>query len=141
MVGEKLLIMYCLYDWSWDSSVSLLTRPPAVQSRNQNSIPSRDDIFCFFIALGLLSFVSSWYRRLFPHGGYCSQSVKLTTQLCLVLRLRMHRAVPPFPHTSSWHDTLAQGQLYFYLYVISFIVMCSAVLVCFCNCVEFIGIL
>jgi hypothetical protein len=35
--------------------------------------------------------------------GLSDWGVKLTTHPYIVLRLRMHGAVPPLPHMSSWH--------------------------------------
>jgi hypothetical protein len=47
--------------------------------------------------------------------------VKLTTRLQLVLSSRIRGSIDPLPHTSSWRSaiiTLAQGQLYLFIYQI-----------------------
>jgi hypothetical protein len=42
------------------------------------------------------SLLLNGYQELFPLG-YGNQSIRLTTQLHLVLRLRMNGGIPPFP--------------------------------------------
>jgi hypothetical protein len=53
------------------------------------------------------------YCRLFPQGEI-SESVKRTSQLHLVLRLRISAAVTPLPHMPS---LTAQGYIYLHLYL------------------------
>jgi len=50
---------------------------------------------------GPFSVLFNGHSTLFPRGLNV-RSVKLTTHLNLVPRLKMGGAVPPFPHTSSW---------------------------------------
>jgi hypothetical protein len=37
--------------------------------------------------------------------------MNLTAYFHLVLRLRMHEAIPPFPHASSYHVSLSTGTI------------------------------
>jgi hypothetical protein len=62
------------------------------------------------------SLLSSGYQGLFP-WGWSGQGVKLTTHLYLVLRSRMHGAIPLLPQYAfmAWCSVKAQGQLYLYL--------------------------
>jgi len=52
-------------------------------------------------------------------GGKAAMSyvMKLTIHLHLMLRSRMHGAIPPLPKMPSWHGTQSTGQLYLYLYL------------------------
>jgi hypothetical protein len=62
-----------------------------------------------------LSFIFSGCWGLFPQGGSV-QGVKLSN-LNLLLRLRMNRAVPPFPPMPSWPGQGLYPFLYFMLVV------------------------
>ena len=88
--------------FSFQSSISVATRLLDRRPRNWALIPGRTDVQGSSGALPRrlssrhrLSFLRR--RRLRHEGDHCH---------CSVSRLRMHGAVPSFPHASSWCDPL-----------------------------------
>jgi hypothetical protein len=61
------------------------------------------EFFCTPMVAGQLSLLFSGYQGPFS-CEYHGWSMKLTTYLCLVPRLRLHGALPPHPHTSNGND-------------------------------------
>jgi hypothetical protein len=92
---------------------------------NGNSITRRGSKGIFLFAttsipvLGPTQSIIQWV--LGAHSpGVKTRVMKPISYLRLVARLRMRRAIIPFPDTSSWRGAWkAQGQLYLYFYCIS----------------------
>jgi hypothetical protein len=83
---------------SRDSSVGIAT---GYRLNGRDSIPGKDKRFVFRKAMGLTQPPIQSISRVHS-AGVNGRSVKLTTHLHLVPRLKNAGAIPPLPYTSSW---------------------------------------
>lgn len=92
-----------------DNTLSIVSRLEVGWSKNHGLIPSR--VKRFFLSphrthwlWGPQGNPVQWLPGTLSQGVN-SWSLKLTTDLQLVARLRIHGSIPPRPHISSWHGS------------------------------------